>query len=589
MAHDPPAFIQERFRIRVTDAQGLNAAFDAGDPAENANTTINTGSPFRIRFKVRETAGGSGATTFKIQCNRNSGGWVDLAANPASTTAPAALVVASTQFSDGDATTAELLTSTVGNVNGEGVSLTDISTGNISLTSQETEIEFSLMLTGFHDSFTQNVAGNTIDFRVVEGDGTVFGGTYTNPTITVGEGNAGFIGGAIPEHPDHIGPFWDANGNMYTLIESSASSNRPVMIKSTNGGDTWREMDAAGRPTQTDCEGICIVQEGDTLHVLHSKAGVYYHKFTTSDHATTPDEWVTIDQAVDTGMTAGTTQWCTLGVRSDGDLIAVYVDVETNHNIYFQVNTGSGWSAAGRTLLDSTASTDHKAPTGVMGASDKFHVFYKDTTNAVLYHRSISSTDTLGTIHTVRTTVGNTDPRNNQMFAPPIYYDNSGTETINAVYYVTDGNGTLFRKLIENDGTPGSEQTVSDNNVEFQEGGNNMVIATIAANGTTLYCLYTERANYNVWYTNSANGATWATDTQEVTSPPQNHWLRGNIGTHSSGNGGATVFGYIRDKENAGMYIKYFEEVISTPATEITRPLRLVHRTVSPPIHELRI
>jgi len=34
-----PEYIQEYFRIRKTDAQGLNASFDAGDPAENAAIT----------------------------------------------------------------------------------------------------------------------------------------------------------------------------------------------------------------------------------------------------------------------------------------------------------------------------------------------------------------------------------------------------------------------------------------------------------------------------------------------------------------------------------------------------------------------
>ena len=75
MAHDPSAFIQEYFQIRADDTAGLNV--DDFDWGENVDGSIATGVPFRIRFKVRETAAGADSTGFKIQVSRNSGTWID--------------------------------------------------------------------------------------------------------------------------------------------------------------------------------------------------------------------------------------------------------------------------------------------------------------------------------------------------------------------------------------------------------------------------------------------------------------------------------------------------------------------------------
>ncbi|MHC4240155.1 MAG: hypothetical protein ACYSUC_10440, partial [Planctomycetota bacterium] len=106
---NPPVYVQTAFRIRRTDNEGLNTAFDAGDPAENTNATIDAGVRFRVRFEVDETAGEGVNVTYKIQYNKNTTGWNDMRAiDDAGGTEPIE-VTWSSQYADGDATT-DLLT-----------------------------------------------------------------------------------------------------------------------------------------------------------------------------------------------------------------------------------------------------------------------------------------------------------------------------------------------------------------------------------------------------------------------------------------------------------------------------------------------
>ncbi len=95
-------FIQEYFRIRLGDTVGLNVD-SAWAAAENTNATIGTGLVFRIRFKVRETAGGDDASNnYKLQVKRNAGGFVDLDVLGGAA-APAVLANLSSQYPDADA------------------------------------------------------------------------------------------------------------------------------------------------------------------------------------------------------------------------------------------------------------------------------------------------------------------------------------------------------------------------------------------------------------------------------------------------------------------------------------------------------
>lgn len=554
-------FIQEFFRIRSGDTVGLNVD-SAWAAAENVNATIGTGLEFRIRFKVRETAGGdTSGVTYKLQVKRNAGGFVDLDVLGGST-APACQVVLSSQFDEGDAAT-ELLTNTVTYVNGTGQE--DNLTGAFSLTSEETEFEFCLMIMSFHDGPTQNVVSDTLEFRVVESDGTVFGGTYTNPVVTVSE-TAGYIGGTFAETPCRIGPYVDTNGNIYAIIEHAESENNVVVIKSTDGGDTWREQDGAGRPTTVDMEGVDMVKVGDTLHVLHQEgADVLYHRFTMSDHGSTPDEWTIIDEAVDTVTEFGT-QCCTLAVLADGSIRGFYVDgVSPNRVRYKTRSTGGTWGS--QNSVDDEANKDMISPFCVLGASDLVHLIYKDNTSGEgeIFHRSLNSSDTLSARETISTGIDAAGSGDNVPYAPPVFYDDSGVEVI-AILYQKDGSAALaemFSKFIRDDASPGSEATATDNDVERDQGGSHQTIASATVDGKTVHLLYSENSTTDIWHAQNTDEGGWGTDV-ELKDAVTAEWVRAEVFTHSSGNGGDKVIGYIWDDGSNGGTgrIKYNEVIL---------------------------
>lgn len=544
MGHDPSSWIQEYFQIRSGDDAGLNA--DSGWAAdENTNATIGTGMPFRIRFKVRDTVAGDYPNLqVKCQVSRNSGAWTDLDVRDG-VTVPAVLAVVSSQYADGAATSTELLTSTTTYIDGDG-NEDNISTAIVA-NSKETEFEFCLMIMSFHDGHIQNVASDTLEFRLVESDGTVFAGTYTNPVITVAETDY-YIGGCYPETPTKVGPYVDGNGNIYAVIEFSHNSpyNSLLIIKSADGGMTWREMDGSNRPTERDVEGVDVVQAGDKLHILHAKSSVYYHCFRTSDHATNPDSWETVDEAVDETIVAHGTEVCSLAVRSDDSLVAFYVDVPADAIIRYKIRDGT-WGS--QQTLDSGSGIDYISPVCVLGYDDETYVFYKDDTNSNLYYNTIDKSDVKGTRQTVATDLSYTTTADNQPMTEAIYYDSDGDEKVMIVYQKTAG--PIYSRVVTNGGAPGSEATVSDNDVERDEGGNHMVIASLVVDGDTARVIYSQETTMDIWYTINDNEGGWNADV-EIKDAVAATWVRANLVTHAAVNGGHTALGYIWQNGDGG-------------------------------------
>lgn len=559
MAHDPSAFIQEYFRIRSADDTALNT--DSGwAAAENIDASIATGIHFRIRFKVRETAAGTDSTGFKLQCNRESAGWVDVDDYDGAVS-NAAQGVISVQFTNGASAT-ELLTNTGTYVNGEGRHTSP--SGSFTLTSEETELEFAIMIMSWHDGPTQNIATDTIEFRVVESDGTAFGGTYTNPTITVTE-TAGYVGGTFVEHAHQIGPMIDANGNIYAIIEAAHTQNAPIMIKSTDGGDTWRGPDIANGPTEADAEGISIFKVGDTLHILHCRSNIFYHRFRMSDHAT-PDDWEIIDETVDT-VGGHSTQYGSLIVRSDGTIVAFYHDNASPSRCWYNIRNGT-WGTP--VEIDTEASTDFISANAVLAESDKIYVVYKDDTNGEIWVRDLNSSDTLSGRTSVISGIEASSNADNIPYLSLVYYDSGGEEKVMVIYAKIEGADPLYHKVLT-DGSLGSEVLVTDLDVEMNEAGNHMPIADAEVHGTEVVIAYAEKANYDIMTVINDDEGGWGTETEDLDvdeTENEANFLSGNVITHSVGNGGDTVFGYFLDlprlysSTGATGYIQYREILI---------------------------
>jgi hypothetical protein len=120
-----------------------------------------------------------------------------------------------------------------------------------------------------------------------------------------------------------------------------------------------------------------------------------------------------------------------------------------------------------------------------------------------------------------------------------------------------------------------TEQAVSGNDVENNTGGNHMLLADVRADDATdnLHAVYTEiDPSYDIWYDTRVSGS-WGTDV-ELRDAVNASWIRAEVFTHSAGNGGGKVVGYIWDDSESALdeaggtgFTRYDEYGLTTPTT----------------------
>lgn len=575
---------QTAYRIRSGDTIALNT--DSGwAAAMNTSASIGRGAHFRIRFKLAETKGFGSSQNLHVQVRRNSGTWVDCAVQTRKTemlaglptTITPAIIVDSDQYADGDATSTELLTTSARTyINGVGDEATTGATqgGNVfatTVTNQDTEIEICFQIMSTHDtpSAAENVATDTLEFRLVRGtvgSTTVLDAYDNTPSVTVTDTN-GYIGGTSPE----TGFTWfgaDTDGVLYCLAELCESTNTLMIFKSSDGGDTWRVQDMSNAPTQGDMESADIKLENDRIYILQIDGGddCNHHVFRVSTHSTNPDTWETIDDVVESGQTSANPQQCAIARRSDGDLLAIYAkDNGSDLHLYYRLDEGSGWGSA--LALDTTSGYDARGVVAVRGASDKIHIVYgmcDTSTDHTIWHRSLDSSNTLSSRESVRAITTASD----KIHVTPIYYFDDGGNEVISILVFDDVTDDLYLYKVTNDGSPSLVASeFNDNQVSRDEGsGSYCVNARLGLSGTDHHVIYAHETDLDLYHDESTNkGVTWGTDT-EVWDGIDLAFLEGNTFTHSSGNGGETVFGMVIDEQRDGGtgQIRYSETIITT-------------------------
>jgi hypothetical protein len=179
-----------RFRDNVPDPTGVDAAFDAGDTAENNGATITTDSQFRLRIAIEQTnaeaypSTGDLTTEFLLQYNHEGGGY-----NTVTGSTPVQFALCS-GFANHDNTTTKRLSSANTLYTGDGLEVSG-ATDTIAMPELATsvvELEFSLTIDSGQVSDT-----DTIDFRILysasDESPPATTMTYTvTPTLTVSAG-----------------------------------------------------------------------------------------------------------------------------------------------------------------------------------------------------------------------------------------------------------------------------------------------------------------------------------------------------------------------------------------------------------------
>lgn len=588
---------QTAFRFRPDDTAALSAN-TASDWEDTENTNVSMAvldQAFRLRIEVEASFGVTEG--FKLYYSLNGGSYQ--AAN--NETDPfeestggnkfEVSCIPSGQYTDLDPTTDLLTTATGTFVAGDGNE--DNTTGTVTFSAtNHTEHEFCIIVRKLArngaDSANGHISdGDTVDFRLYKDDDTALD-IYTNTARLTISNRAGHIGGTWVETP-HASWIVDKSGNLYYLSEYAdlpTTASAPVMMKSTDGGDSWEAMDEAGAPAQTDLEAgdLRYDPDNDIIHIaIQGPSGddVFYWTFTPADHATTPDEWVT-EQTVDTAATPGD-QMVAIEYRADSTVVMFYGDNDgTNDRVRYRIRSSGGtWGSEND--LDSEASTNIGGVKTVLNPTDDtIHIFYHAWNGTVgeIWYNTLSSGDSLGTRAQVdQTPTINADggSRVNNVLRPRIY-DAAGTTMLVVGYHEDGGTDDVYineTDISSIDWTANEETALSSVDTNMLGGASVAADLAVDDDNDDIWVWGVDGSDFDPKYDKRVGGA-WDGDTDYAQTTDKG--IRAEVFTHSSGNGGATVIGVIRHDKNGHAvnigpggtgFARYDEIVIAAGGTVI--------------------
>ena len=375
--------------------------------------------------------------------------------------------------------------------------------------------------------------------------------------------HSGSVGGIYPESSNALGPYADTNGNLYTITEytpggGDTTTPYPAMRKSTDGGNTWAEVDAANRPTTAqDLESAWLVQFGTKLLLLRQRSGtsspnIAYTEFNTSDAPSNPDKWSgTVDDVAGTPTAlADSAQAVALAVRQNGDMYAFYVVYNgTNYMVkYKKKPSGGAWGAENQ--IGTTSKNNHQPVIAntiyANGDSIPIMVFNKVDLTLDLYY--LSSSDVLTGPTVVATGLSSSGNLLCPMITPAVRYTAPGSVDRYMFAWQTADGGSISAVPIDN-GTVGSIETnVTDNSVWTNptyttslQPAAGLAVDTVAAE---VFIVYSDNTNHDLWV--ARRNGSWGTDTQIVAST-ECQFAQANVFLHSPGNGGVKVLGIVWD------------------------------------------
>jgi hypothetical protein len=394
------------------------------------------------------------------------------------------------------------------------------------------EVVWPLVIRRFADGAALSEDGDRFAFRVVDAAGRPANpGSDALVTLQVSPGH---LGGTFVETPGRIGPFRSASGALYFIMEPAETDNLFMMVKSEDGGRTWREVDAAGRPATGDLEAVDARQAGGSIVVLHQiTEGVVLHTFNTNDDPARPDQWIEIDAPV--AAVEAVSQMATLAVRPDGGLAAVFL----GDQLYYALRAPDGaWSDIA--VLDPDADSLTVGPQAAAGADGVVHIAYADAAGRI-WLRTLGADDALGARRLIAqgAVTGEDDYG---AVLPLVHAEQS--EMLVIAYRLADG--TLWeRRLIGGALTDPAQITARSvvvNAVDSQQAG-----ADIVNDGEALHVLFIDAQTRSLYAVHDC-GAGWSEPVLRVDGI-EGSWVRGAV--HRFGEG-PSAYRYVYDAGSQG-------------------------------------
>lgn len=308
------------------------------------------------------------------------------------------------------------------------------------------------------------------------------------------------------------------NGSYYTIWLDSTDNSLLEMWKSIDAGTSaWSEQDGTNRPdtAATAYRGINAVQVGANIHIatINSADDVEYSVFDCST-----DSWsgTIVNESVTSQTVSATNYSVAITVRSDGDVIIAYSSAEDTYHggdyerLSYKIRVSGTWGSE-NSLDDGASTTNYTFVSSVLGASDKTHFVYYDGTN--VQHKSLSSADSLSSAEACN----DTTPTVITSLTPALsYHDHSGTERITVIWRKSSSQ-TVYGCEIDNDGTPGAEQSIGDNTVYATSPQPHEFDVVADDTNNIVYALYNRSSDQDL-YLDSDSGSGWGTDTAAFAS-----------------------------------------------------------------------
>ena len=335
----------------------------------------------------------------------------------------------------------------------------------------------------------------------------------------------GAIEGVEPEAHSHHPPVCDRNGNLYRITESpEADGNHPRMMKSSDGGRTWLEVDAGNRPAAYDLEGGWQLQSGTAIYASFTHdADVWWEAFHTSDAPDRPDRWVA-EETIDSGLSEhDVDQFSSLARTSDGQFWAFYSDalVESRQQIGYRRRSADGaWGVKSSVDLTSGSWT---SPVSVTGSDDVTHLFYKDHLRHRLYWRTLGRDGTLS--GPVRIDASGTSAQVTPQTNAVAFEDGARRQVIVIAFASAAG---ILTSVTITGGAVGAERPISTASVMENPGitDNGGAVAHLAIDGTTVHALWSDATTGDIEHAVRAADGSWSAGRKAWASgKSEAHWV----------------------------------------------------------------
>lgn len=442
---------------------------------------------------------------------------------------PRISIVSSPAYKNGEVTTNLLTASTTPFQPGAGVALSG-QTPPWSGGMGHSEFEWALVVRRFADGAIINQEGDRFELRMVTADDRPLN-SKENPTLrlTIPPGH---LGGTFVETPGRIGPWKASNGDLYFIMEPTETDNLFMMVKSTDMGMTWREVDATNRPETNDLEAVDARQAGDTIHILHQVTeSARLHAFRTSDHPTHPDTWAITDElAAEADSMA---QAASLVVRSDGSMVAFYV----GQTLHYNIRSPEGiW---GQQVIIDQEALAAAGPHAVVGTDDTVHLAYYRV-DGTLWYRRLPADGTLKGARFLASGAGASRAVYGAVL-PLVYLPETGTVVV--IYRLADG--YLWERRIDKSATITEPVKVSDRPVVTDAVDSQQAGADAVLDEQTVRVLFIDEETRSIFSTHDRGG--WQPARLEI-EDILGSWVRGNLYTRPDG---VRVYGFVYD---AGSY-----------------------------------